>query len=401
MSKERADWANPFNSMRILLWRKHLEACAKGHFLTPMMADIDPSGHCNYNCYFCNASNIIDNKRKDLPEEHWLKLADFLAKWGSDTEEGPIKSFCVAGGGEPFMNPATPALLERIYENGAETGVITNGSLLNHSKIELLSRVTRWTGFSMDAATKETYNKLKALNYNNLRIKYTPKEQTKGVVWARNKIKEELFTNEEYFLQIDSHSRVKQKWDSILITQYNSIEEPKVIMTTYPNHFDVPGYDKKYLELEHNTPLRIRKFVSPEDPVDNRCQAENLVPLRDYEVKHTHWAAAGFLFTQKAWVDEVKMPDDIKFNGEEDFLTFNSYLKGWNLRVPSEATVWHNYEYRNGDTQEPYREHNNKYLIAENVVNHVNNMLYSSGNERNLNQLEEYFNWKFKPITVV
>ncbi len=247
--------------------------------------------------------------------------------------------------------------------------------------------------------TEETYNKLKALNYKNLRIKYTPKEQTKGVVWARNRIKEELLTNEEYFLQIDSHSRVKQNWDSILITQYNSIEEPKVIITTYPNHFDVPGYDKKYLELAHNTPLRIRRFVSPEDPVDNRCQAENLGPLQDYEVKHTHWAAAGFLFTRREWVDEVKMPDDIKFNGEEDFLTFNSYLKGWNLRVPSEATVWHNYEYRDAETQKPYREHNNTYLIAENVVNSLNSVLYSSENIRSLEQLEEYFSWKFKRLT--
>jgi len=249
--------------------------------------------------------------------------------------------------------------------------------------------------------TQENYEKLKSLNYNNLRIKFTPKEQTKGVVWARNKIKEELFENEEYFLQIDSHSRVKSMWDSILITQYNSIEESKVIITTYPNHFDVPGYDKKYLELKYNTPLRIRRFISPEDLIDNRCQAENLNSLNDYEVKNTHWAAAGFLFTQKLWVEEVKIPDDIKFNGEEDFLTFNSYLKGWNLKIASEATVWHNYEYRVANTQKPYREHNNYYLTTENAVNHVNNMLYSTGNERSLNQLEEYFNWKFKPLTTL
>lgn len=248
--------------------------------------------------------------------------------------------------------------------------------------------------------TQENYEKLKTLPYNNLRIKFTPKEQAKGVVWARNRIKEELYTNEEYFLQIDSHSRVKPTWDSILINQYNSIEERKVILTTYPNHFDVPGKDKKYLEVEHNTPLRIRRFIHPTDPVDNRCQAENLAPLEDYEVKNTYWAAAGFLFTQGAWVKEVHIPDEIRFNGEEDFLTFNSYLKGWNLRVPSEATVWHNYEYRTSDTQEPYREHNNKYFITENVVNHLNDLLFNSKNERTLKEAEEYFNWKFKQKTV-
>lgn len=159
-------WASPwnaFNSSKILMHRKHLEACAKGEFLIPVMADIDPSGRCNYSCKWCNATGIINNKRKDLPEEHWLKLADFLAVWGSDKPEGGIKSICVSGGGSPFMNPATPALLERLYDNKIETGVITNGSLLTDKTINILAKTCRWVGFSMDASTVETFNKIKGL----------------------------------------------------------------------------------------------------------------------------------------------------------------------------------------------------------------------------------------------
>jgi hypothetical protein len=243
--------------------------------------------------------------------------------------------------------------------------------------------------------TQEVYNELLKHNFPNLKIKFTLKENTKGVVWARNKIKEELYDNEDYFLQIDSHSRVKKNWDNILINQYENIDEDKVIISTYPNHFDMPDLEKKYLKVPYNTPLRIRKFIS-EDPIDNRCVAENLPSLEDYKVVENRWVAAGFLFTKREWLNELKVPDEIRFNGEEDHLTFLSYLKGWNIRIPSEATVWHNYEFRNSDTNEPYREHNHNYLINDNSIYLVNNFLFNQSHTRTLEQLEEYFNIKLK-----
>lgn len=159
------EWSNPynaFNSIKILLWRQHLEACAKGNYLTPVMIDLDPSGKCNFNCPHCNASNIIDNDRQDLPKEHWINLIDYLYDWSKDT----LSSVCISGGGEPFMNKATPAILESIHKYGIEIGVITNGSLLTDDDINVLVETCRWVGISMDAATSETYNKLKGIKGN-------------------------------------------------------------------------------------------------------------------------------------------------------------------------------------------------------------------------------------------
>jgi hypothetical protein len=86
----------------------------------------------------------------------------------------------------------------------------------------------------------------------------------------------------------------------------------------------------------------------------------------------------------------------MRFNGEEDHLTFLSYLKGWNIRVPSEATVWHNYEFRASDTNEPYREYNQNYLINDNSIQLVNDFMFNQTHTRTLEQLEEYFNIKLK-----
>jgi MoaA/NifB/PqqE/SkfB family radical SAM enzyme len=147
---------NPFNSAKVLLWRQHLEGCAKEDYLPPVTVDLDPSNRCNYDCKFCNAYDMISNSGKDMPEDHMLKLADFLKKWG-------VKSACIAGGGEPYMNKGMNALLKRMYMNGLQNGVITNGSLLTERDISTMAATCLWIGVSVDAATKETYNKVKGI----------------------------------------------------------------------------------------------------------------------------------------------------------------------------------------------------------------------------------------------
>ncbi len=147
---------NPFNSAKVLMWREHLEGCAKEDYLPPVTVDIDPSNRCNYDCQFCNAYDMIQGSGKDMPEEHMIKLADFLKEWG-------VNSACIAGGGEPFMNKGMNNLLKRMHENGLESGVITNGSLLTDKDIATMNETCLWVGFSMDAATKDTYNAIKGI----------------------------------------------------------------------------------------------------------------------------------------------------------------------------------------------------------------------------------------------
>jgi MoaA/NifB/PqqE/SkfB family radical SAM enzyme len=148
---------NPFNSAKVLLWRKHLEGCAKEDYLPPVTVDIDPSNRCNYDCKFCNAYDMIESSGKDMPIDHMIKLADFLKEWG-------VNSACIAGGGEPYMNKGMNGLLERMHENGLQNGVITNGSLLTDKDISVMAETCLWVGFSMDSSNKETYNNVKGIN---------------------------------------------------------------------------------------------------------------------------------------------------------------------------------------------------------------------------------------------
>jgi len=166
------EWSNPFNpfnSMKVLLWKEHLEACARGQYLPPVTVDIDPVNACNLDCVYCNAFDAMNahSEMKCLPEGHLLRIADFMAEWRDEEKHGPY-SACVAGGGEPLLNQGTMALLERMHDHSLEAGLITNGTLLGEEKIKIIARTCRWVGVSVDAATPTTYNKLKGVKEKGL-----------------------------------------------------------------------------------------------------------------------------------------------------------------------------------------------------------------------------------------
>ena len=154
--KEWSNQWNPFNSAKALIWRRHFEGCVKQNFLPPVHVSIDPSNKCNLNCIWCNAYEIMQRKQTDYPPKHLIKIADFCAEWG-------IKAICVAGGGEPFMNPGTGDMLLRLKENGVKCAPITNGVLLNDETIDIIAQTCRWIGISMDAACSDTYMQVKGI----------------------------------------------------------------------------------------------------------------------------------------------------------------------------------------------------------------------------------------------
>ncbi len=153
------EWNNPyssFNSFKVLMWPDHLDGIAKQDFLPPVTVDTDPSNRCNYSCLWCNAFDYMQGKKHDIPEDHLIRLADFYAEWG-------VHSTCVAGGGEPLINPGTKKFLVALKDRNIQPGVITNGSLIDDEYVEILAKTCRWVGFSMDAATPDTYMKVKGI----------------------------------------------------------------------------------------------------------------------------------------------------------------------------------------------------------------------------------------------
>jgi Glycosyltransferase (GlcNAc)/GDP-fucose protein O-fucosyltransferase len=245
--------------------------------------------------------------------------------------------------------------------------------------------------------SEQYHDELKAKAYQNVKFLYTPPDQSKGVVSARRDIIDALYAKEDYFLQIDSHTRFKENWDNILINQLESIPGDKVIISTYPNGFVYPDPELAYLKLPHNAPLIFEKFIN-DDRRDNRFKPRNLVSLKDYEVVDNMRIAAGFLFADSRWIEEVPLPKEgILSYGEEDYLTFLSFLKGWEIKVPSEAVVWHNYDWRDRDGK-PYRlcRSTSGIDMEDKAIDIINDVLFNQKHERTVEDLEDYLGVTFK-----
>lgn len=74
------------------------------------------------------------------------------------------------GGGEPLINPDLPEMVRTAKQAGCEVGFSTNGSLLTPDLSEYFTDLPLdWISFSFDAATPETYHRIRqGSSYDNV-----------------------------------------------------------------------------------------------------------------------------------------------------------------------------------------------------------------------------------------
>jgi sulfatase maturation enzyme AslB (radical SAM superfamily) len=153
---------NPFNSHKLLAHVQRWRFIQRGRPLPPpVLVTVDPTNICNLNCVWCNAAYVRANRHNALTAAALNRLADFLPCWVEGRSGWPlgVEAVCVAGGGEPLLNPATGAFIDRLTHQGIQTGLVTNGTKIQ-DYIDPLSQCT-WIGVSIDAGTGATFNALK------------------------------------------------------------------------------------------------------------------------------------------------------------------------------------------------------------------------------------------------
>jgi hypothetical protein len=199
--------------------------------------------------------------------------------------------------------------------------------------------------------TQENYDNFKYKNNPNVRIHFIPYQEAKGVGYARHFIQQNLFENEDYYLQIDSHSRAIKNWDEILLSQISMCPTKKAILSTYPNAFDVADETESYFNHKTCPTLKINKI----DEISKKihCVSSGIVETNTPVLGF--WCAAGFLFTNGAWAKEVEYSKDLYFTGEEDHISIMSYLNGWDVYVPPTNTIWHDYTDNRSESHKKYR----------------------------------------------
>lgn len=179
-----------------------------------------------------------------------------------------------------------------------------------------------------------------------------PWQQSKGLCWARSLI-QALWKGEEYTLQLDSHHRFAQNWDTELIEMMKLTGSPKPIVGSYAGMYR-PS-DNKLLNLD------------PYKMVPDKFTESGTILFLPHGIPNwqsltkpirARFVSGHYFFTIGQHCVEYKYDPNIYFAGDEISLSIRSFTLGYDLFHPHKLVVWHEYT-REGRTKH-WSDHDQK-----------------------------------------
>jgi len=240
---------------------------------------------------------------------------------------------------------------------------------------------------------------------NNIRIIRIPYYEAKGPTWARY-LCSTLWDGEEYYFQIDSHTKFVKGWDTLCIKMINLIINTglslKPVLSHYPAEYE--AYEKYNSKEKNIVPRMCKSFFNKRDMISflgAEAMDTNNIPY------NTPYLASGMFFCKSSFLNELPYDPnlDYLFVGEEILHSIRFYTNGWDIYTPTENIIFHEYERKDKPkiwTDNPYYSdlpafNKVKYYIGliqekekNNLDKHISNNLdkYGLGKVRTL---EDYY----------
>ncbi len=234
-------------------------------------------------------------------------------------------------------------------------------------------------------------------------------KESKGACWARNTLQQE-YTNEEYTLQLDSHHRFIEGWDTELISMLKGLQKKghkKPLITSYISSYN-PENDP---EGRVNVPwlMNFDRFI-PEGAVfflpatiPGWQKMTEPIPARFY--------SAHFAFSLGSFVKEVPHDPEYYFHGEEISIAVRAFTHGYDLFHPHKIIAWHEYTRKGrtkqwdddktwGDKNSNSHLRNRKLFEMDGLEKDIDFGIYDFGTERTLEDYERYAGVNFKKRSV-
>jgi len=219
-----------------------------------------------------------------------------------------------------------------------------------------------------------------------------------GVCWARNQV-QQLYDNETYTLQLDSHMRFTKNWDETLINMLKELQEDgykKPLLTGYVSSFDPDNDpDARVTEpwrmvFDRFTPEGVVFFLPEVIP----RWKELTKPIR------TRFYSAHFCFTLGEFSIEVQHDPEYYFHGEEISIAVRAFTHGYDLFHPHRIVIYHEYT-RKGRTKQWdddktwYLKNNtshskNRKVLGVDGEKYEGELKYGFGTERTVRDYEKY-----------
>lgn len=137
-------------------WPDKIEQLKRGELILPVSVQWDLTNRCNMDCTFCfyHIHDLGDFKFEDTFDAKLaLKVMDELKDLG-------VKAIEWTGGGEPTLHPYFKLLIHYAKKKGFRQALVTNGTNLDEFALRTIKSFD-WVRFSVDAATPETWAKVK------------------------------------------------------------------------------------------------------------------------------------------------------------------------------------------------------------------------------------------------
>jgi len=240
-------------------------------------------------------------------------------------------------------------------------------------------------------------------------IKMHPKE-AKGAGYARAKAME-LYSGQEYFLQIDSHTRFAPGWDLICIDQLNRAKNisghSRVLLSYFPAPYEPERNGGMF--LVKNNP-KIKDYPTRQKILLNKRKQWTAERFEfDSKLKEnpelSETVLGGFMFSDGSIVNEVPYDPEISFFGEEICFAMRSWTRGWDIYSPSKNIVYHFYS--RGGYSKIWKDRNLRgiswkeieeisYSKQKRVLCGEEEGVFGAGNIRTLAEYEIFTNTNFK-----
>jgi hypothetical protein len=182
---------------------------------------------------------------------------------------------------------------------------------------------------------------IQSINFKN-QIKYELLDPVlaKGPCWARARI-QQLITNEEYFLQIDSHTIFAKNWDRTLLNYHEWLErclENNFVITGYPRGFKP---NKELTSFELNTSYKETLGITFREKrmfEDGYYSMQKSFPAKTELPAIGLLVAGGFIFAKKEFTSSIPYDPKFYFHGEELSIALRLFTSMWDVvhipRIP-------------------------------------------------------------------
>ena len=244
----------------------------------------------------------------------------------------------------------------------------------------------------------------------NLNLKTMHPKEAKGAGYARS-IAMNLYNNQDYYLQVDSHTIFEKDWDLLCVSEFKKAQEisknNKIILSYYPppyfvelnNTISYPTKDKERVPY----PTRQKPWLNKRKSWTALRISFDDKNFRLPEKSST--VLGGFIFSSGDITKEVPYDPDISFFGEEVCFAMRAWTRGWDIYSPSKKIVYH--FYGRGGYKKIWKDSRLRVLswleIEEiskdkqmKVLCGIEQGIFGAGNIRSLKEYEDFCGQNFK-----